>query len=144
MTSRAEAPDRSRDESPDRSPVGVLVVDDQLVFRQVAREVIDATPDFVLLGEASSGAHALAAVNELDPDLVLVDIRMPGMDGIETASQLTSAHPDSLVVLISIDEPPDVPTRISSCGARALVRKQDFGPALLHDIWGAYRPHDPA
>jgi DNA-binding NarL/FixJ family response regulator len=144
MTSRAEAPERSRGESPDRSPVGVLVVDDQLVFRQVAREVLDATPDFVLLGEASSGHHALAAMNELDPDLVLVDIRMPGMDGIETASQLTSAYPDSVVVLISIDQPPDVPMRISSCGARALVRKQDFGSAMLHDLWVAYGRESPA
>ena len=84
-------------------PVGVVVVDDQLVFRQVAHEVIDATEDFELLGEASSGAHALAAVDELDPDLVLLDVRMPGMDGIETAARLHERHPESVVVLITVD-----------------------------------------
>jgi two-component system, NarL family, invasion response regulator UvrY len=121
-------------------PVGVLVVDDQLLFRQVARQVIDATPNFVLLGEATSGQHALAAVEELQPDLVLLDVRMPGMNGIETATRLREAHPDAVVVLISIEEPPNVPARIASCGAAALVRKQDFGPALLRRIWGAHGP----
>ena len=131
MTTRPETPARD-------STVGVLVVDDQLVFRQAARDVIEATPDFVLLGEAASGAHALAAVEELHPDLVLVDLRMPGMDGIETATRLHSAHPDAVVVLISIEQPPNVPTRVASCGAATLVRKQDFGPALLRRVWGAY------
>jgi two-component system, NarL family, invasion response regulator UvrY len=131
MSTRSETPARD-------STVGVLVVDDQLAFRQAARAVIEATPDFVLLGEATSGAHALAAVEELHPDLVLVDLRMPGMDGIETATRLHSAHPDAVVVLISIEQPPNVPTRVASCGAATLVRKQDFGPALLRRIWGAY------
>jgi len=144
MDSRVSAPTHSSEEPQGRSPVGVLVVDDQLVFRQVAREVIDATPEFVLLGEATSGAHALAAVEELHPDLVLVDVRMPGMDGIETAARLSAEHPDSVVVLISIDEPPNVPLRISSCGAATLVRKQDFGPALLRRVWAAYSSPGPA
>src|SRR4051794_21222912 len=110
--------------------VGILVVDDQLVFRQVAREVIDATPEFEILGEAGSGPHAIAATDELSPDLVLLDVRMPGMDGIETAARLTAAHPEVVVVLISIDEPPYVPEEVASSGAAELVRKQDFGPAL--------------
>src|SRR2546423_9772017 len=89
--------------------VGSLVVDDPLVFRQVAREVIEATDDFELLGYATRGEHALAAVEELEPDLVLLDVRMPGMDGIATAEGLTSAYPDMTVVLISIEEPPNLP-----------------------------------
>src|SRR3954451_9912140 len=119
--------------SPDS--IGVLVVDDQLVFRQVAHEVIDATEEFELLGEAASGPHALAAVAELSPDLVLLDVRMPGMDGIETATRLHAAHPESVVVLISVDEAPNLPAGMSSCGAVTVVRKQDFGPALLRRVW---------
>jgi DNA-binding NarL/FixJ family response regulator len=118
--------------------VGILVVDDQLVFRQVAREVIDATPEFEVLGEAGSGPHAIAATDELCPDLVLLDVRMPGMDGIETARRLTAAHPEVVVVLISIDEPQYMPEEVASSGAAELVRKQDFGPALLRRVWQSH------
>ena len=124
----------------DRDLVGVLVVDDQLVFRQAAREVIDATPEFVILGEAGSGPHAIAATDELSPDLVLLDVRMPGMDGIETASLLHEQHPDSVVVLITVEEAPNLPGGLASCGAAELVRKQDFGPALLRRIWDSHAP----
>jgi DNA-binding NarL/FixJ family response regulator len=121
----------------------VLVVDDQLAFRQVARLVIDATPSFVLLGEASSGPHALAALDELHPDLVLVDVRMPGMDGIETAERLRAADAAPVVVLISIEEPPNVPSGVGSCGAAELVRKQDLGPELLRRVWADHGPSAP-
>jgi len=116
----------------------VLVVDDQLVFREVLREVIEATPAFELLGEAASGRDALVAVDELEPDLVLVDVRMPGMDGIETAAAVTSAHPEVVVVLISVEEPPDIPGGVGTCGAAELVRKRDFGPSLLRRLWTAH------
>jgi two-component system invasion response regulator UvrY len=119
--------------SPDS--IGVLVVDDQLVFRQVAHEVIDATEEFEMLGEAASGAHALVAVTELSPDLVLLDVRMPGMDGIETARRLHAQDPHSVIVLITVEEAPNLPAGLASCGAAELVRKQDFGPALLRRVW---------
>jgi len=118
----------------------VLVVDDQVVFRQVAHEVIDATRDFELVGEADSGPHALLAVAELAPDLVLVDVRMPGMDGIETATRMHAKQPRAVIVLITVEEAPNLPGGVSSCGAAELVRKQDFGPALLRQIWKAHGP----
>src|SRR3954451_2036961 len=108
------------------TPVGVLVVDDQLVFREAAREVIEATTNFELLGEAASGEQAIAAVAELYPDLVLVDVRMPGMDGIATATRICRDHPTSVVVLITIDEPPDVPGGVGSCGAGGVARQSGF------------------
>src|SRR3954465_8749243 len=118
--------------------VGVLVVDDQIVFRQVAHEVIDATEDFELLGEASSGPHGIVAIDELNPDLVLLDVRMPGMDGIETAARMHATHPTAVIVLITIEEAPNLPGGLSSCGASELVRKQDFGPPLLRRVWRAH------
>jgi two-component system, NarL family, invasion response regulator UvrY len=120
--------------------VGVLVVDDHRLFRQVAREVIEATAHFELLGEASSGEDALAVVPELDPDLVLLDVRMPGMDGIETAARLRSCCPASVVVLISVEEAANLPSSAASCGAAEVVRKQDFGPALLRRLWKTHHP----
>lgn len=123
--------------------VGVLVVDDQVVFRQVAHEVVAATDGFELIGEASSGLHALAAVAELEPDLVLLDVRMPEMDGIETATRMHAAFPEPVIVLITVEEAPNLPGGVPSCGAAELVRKRDFGPALLRRVWLAHRRPKP-
>lgn len=118
--------------------VGVLVVDDQAVFRSAVRLVIAATPEFELVGEADSGCHALAAAAELHPDLVLLDVRMDDMDGIETAQRLTVDQPASVVVLLSIEEPSNLPAGVASCGAAELLRKRDLGPALLRRVWGEH------
>ena len=115
--------------------VGVLTVDDQAVFRRVARLVIGATPGFRSLGEAVSGEEALSAVDRVHPDLVLVDVRMPGIGGIEAVRQIAAAHPETVVVLISIEEQDEIAGDAHLCGAAELVRKQDFGPNLLRRLW---------
>ena len=120
--------------------VGVVVVDDQLVFRQIAREVIALTPGFEMIGDAATGEQGLAVADELHPDLVLLDVRMPGIDGIETAMRLRAEQPHVVVVLVSIDEAPQLPRALSSCGAAELVRKQDFGPSLLRRVWSRHGP----
>jgi DNA-binding NarL/FixJ family response regulator len=126
----------SRNAGPE--PVGVLTIDDQAVFRDLARLVLSTTPGFESVGEMSSGQEALDAIDELKPQLVLVDIRMPGMDGIETARRISAASPDTVVVLISIEDPIDLPSAAGASGAAALVRKQDFGAALLRDLWAEH------
>ena len=115
--------------------VGVVTVDDQPVFRAAARAIIDATPGFRAIGEASNGIDAVKVVREVDPELVLVDVRMPGMDGIETSRRLKSAHPRSVVILISIEDAANVPSSAASSGAAALVRKQDLNRATLAELW---------
>ena len=124
--------------------VRVLTVDDQAVFRGVAREVIDATPGFETVGEAANGEEALAAVDRLRPDLVLLDVRMPVLDGIETARRLGASHPETLVVLISIEERKDLPWAARDVASIPLVRKQDFGPPLLKRIWREHGTHASA
>jgi two-component system, NarL family, invasion response regulator UvrY len=118
--------------------VGVVTVDDQAVFRAAARAMIDATPGFRAIGEASNGLDAVKLVCDTDPELVLVDVRMPGMDGIEISRRLTAAHPRSVVVLISIEDPPNVPSTAASSGAAALVRKQDLNRATLAALWSRH------
>jgi two-component system, NarL family, invasion response regulator UvrY len=115
--------------------IGVLAVDDQVVFLDVAREVVGATPGFNWVGGASSGEEALAAVEQLEPQFVLLDVRMPGMDGIETARRISDSHPDVVVVLISIEESPAIAPAIEASGAVALVRKQELCPAMLRRLW---------
>ena len=108
--------------------IRVLTVDDQAVFRGIAREVIDATPGFEAVGEAASGEEALEAVARLAPQLVLLDVRMPGLDGIEVARRLRVTHPDTVLVLISIEDWLDHPSAAQIAERVPLVRKQDFGP----------------
>lgn len=118
-----------------RVGIGVMTVDDHAAFRQAAREVIESTGGFEYLGEAGSGEEALALAGELDPDLVLVDVRMPGIDGFETARLLSAAHPASTVVLISTECLEEHSSGDGFSGAAAFVRKENFGPALLQRLW---------
>jgi DNA-binding NarL/FixJ family response regulator len=119
--------------------VRVLTVDDQERFRDVAREVIDASPGFELVGEAVSGDEALTSVSRLAPHLVLLDVRLRGMGGVEVARRLIATHADVLVVLLSIDEPIDIPSAARLNGSVTVVRKQDFSPRLLWRLWAEYR-----
>jgi two-component system invasion response regulator UvrY len=121
-------------------PVRVLTVDDQAVFRTAARDVIAATPGFEALAAATSGPEALALIESLRPDLILVDVRMPGMDGIATTRLLRDACPDAVVVLISLEDPVDIQPVAVGCGAATTVRKQDFSPTLLRRLWDEHRP----
>jgi two-component system, NarL family, invasion response regulator UvrY len=136
--------DREEVDVPSKAParndgaVSVLTVDDQPYFRDAARDVIGATPGFEPVGEVCSGSEALAVVDELRPQLVLVDVRMPGMDGIETTRRMKAVHPEVVVVLISIEDMANLPATANTSGAAALVRKQDFKPSLLRSLWTAH------
>jgi DNA-binding NarL/FixJ family response regulator len=116
-----------------------MTVDDQEVFRSAARAVVEATPGFESAGEPSSGEEALELVAAARPELVLVDVRMPGMGGLETARELSARHPELAVVLVSLDDPPTDtgPTEIP------FARKQDFGPGLLRSLWEAHGSRRP-
>jgi two-component system, NarL family, invasion response regulator UvrY len=115
--------------------VRILTVDDQAVFRATARDVVDATPGFTSVGEFGPGEEALTAIAEVDPELVLVDVRMAGMDGVEIARRIRSGGANTVVVLISVEDQVDLPEDIATCGAAAFVHKQDFGPDLLRRMW---------
>lgn len=79
----------------------VLLVDDQSLIRMGLRLVIDSEPDLEVVGEASDGAVALDQVAALDPDVVLMDIRMPGTDGIEATRRVVAEHPRSRVLVLT-------------------------------------------
>jgi DNA-binding NarL/FixJ family response regulator len=132
-TSQAARP--ARDEGAETRAVTVLAVDDQPVFLRAAQELIAATPGFEQVGQATSGPEALQMAASLDPDLVLLDVRMPGMDGIETAQRLADADRAAVVVLISLEA---VPELLLAASVAAHVRKQDLSVRALQEIWAAH------
>lgn len=116
--------------------VTTLIADDQLAFREALAELIDAMPGFVLVGRACTGEEAVAAVERVSPQLVLMDVAMPGMGGIAAARLILSRHPRMLIVLISIDHPALHPEARDLCrGEVTCARKQDLRPSELTRVW---------
>jgi DNA-binding NarL/FixJ family response regulator len=115
--------------------VSVLIVDDQAPFRAAARTVIVVSPGFDVAGEAESGEDAVAQAASLRPDLVLMDINLPGINGIEATRQITRAKPGTVVILMSTYKADDLPSDAMDSGASAYVHKEDFGPAIVRQIW---------
>jgi two-component system, NarL family, invasion response regulator UvrY len=111
--------------------VRVLVVDDQRLFRRAAAALVRSVDEFELVGEAETGEQAVELAALLRPELVLMDVRLPGIDGAEATRRILEELPDARIVLVSTYEAHDLPAAISGCGARALIRKQDLDAAAL-------------
>ena len=118
-----------------QAAVGVLIVDDQAPFRRAAKMVLAATPGFDVIGEAESGEEAVEMFDTLAPGLVLMDINLPGINGIEATRRITEAHPDATVLLLSTYQAADLPSGADSCGAAGYVNKEEFGPGVVLDLW---------
>ena len=117
------------------STVRVLIVDDQEAFRSAARLVVDMTDGFEVVGEAGSGEKALELVDLLRPELVLMDVKMPGIDGIEATSRIRRSHPWVRVVVLSTYD--EFESRAIDAGARSFVTKSRFGPEAMVTAWEA-------
>ena len=117
------------------SAVQVLIVDDQEAFRSAARLVVELTEGFDVAGEAATGEEGLSLVETLRPDLVLMDINMPGIDGLETTRRISQAYPETKVVIFSTYEANEYDSRARDAGAIAFVPKADFEPSVLTSTW---------
>jgi len=115
--------------------VSVLIVDDQLPFRMAARAVVRATKGFESVGEAKSGEEAIEMVGDLAPQLVLMDINMDGISGIEATRRICAQHSEVRVILLSTYDAEDLPADARDCGAIAYIHKEEFGPDVLRDTW---------
>jgi len=117
------------------SKVRVVIVDDSPLFRTIAAEVVEATGGFVVVGTVGSGEEALEALEQLQPDLVLMDVRLPGIDGVAAAQAAARLPHAPVVALLSADERPEIAEDPESHGATAFVQKQRFGPRMLRALW---------
>ena len=116
-------------------PVRVLIVDDQQPFLAALRAVVARLSEFTLVGEATSGEQAVELAAAMSPDLVLMDINMGGIDGLEATSQIVKARPETLVVLVSTYTLEQLPPHARSCGAVAYHNKDELSPRAVRRIW---------
>jgi DNA-binding NarL/FixJ family response regulator len=123
----------------DPRPVRLMTVDDQPHFHAAARAIIDCTPGFQHVGGSPDGPAALRDVVELDPDMVIVDVRMDGMDGMQVVEQLRAQDATRVLVLATTVETGELSGLARSCGAAALVRKHWLTPRMLRGLWIAHR-----
>jgi two-component system invasion response regulator UvrY len=117
--------------------VAVLLVDDQAPFRSAARAVLRRTEGFELVGEAASGPEAIELADALEPGLVLMDINMPEMNGVEATRRILAEHPRTVVFLCSTYDAADLPADAPTSGAAAYVPKEHLSPKTLLRLWAA-------
>ena len=112
----------------------MLIVDDLAPFRKVARAVVDASDGFEAVGEVDSGEAAVLAAGRLCPDLVLMDVNLPGIDGLEATRRIRARSGAPVVMLLSTWDTDD-DSRAVQCGAAEYIPKSRFGPELLAVAW---------
>ena len=123
----------------DQMVVRVLTVDDHESFRRAVRAVTEATDGFEEVGTACTGEAAISAATELAPDLVLMDVHLPGIDGCDASRAIVDRLPDTVVVLTSSTGDGLQGRSPASCSAAAFVRKDELRPRVLNELWEAHR-----
>ena len=117
--------------------VRVLIVDDQAPFRDVARLVVDLTEGFEVAGEAQTGEDSVEMARSLKPDLILMDVNMPGINGAEATKIILGEMSDVVILLLSTYEPAEYEPRAIESGAAAYIPKSAFDPDRLEAAWKA-------
>jgi DNA-binding NarL/FixJ family response regulator len=109
----------------------ILIVDDHPTFRQGLSFLIGEDPEFVVCGEADSAAHAIAAFGTLEPDIVVLDVAMPGMNGIELIKMILAQAPDLPILVVSMHDETLYALRALKAGARGYVMKGEATSSIL-------------
>ena len=121
-------------------PVRVLIVDDQEPFRTVARTVVELTDGFEVVGEAESGEESVRSARDLHPDLVLMDVNLPGINGLEATRQILAAAGErkpTVVLVLSTYEAEQYAPLAAEAGAADFIPKSEFSPDRLEAAWRA-------
>jgi NarL family two-component system response regulator YdfI len=119
--------------------IRVLIVDDHLVVREGLHTILEVSGDLEPVGEAANGAEAVRLVGELSPDVVLMDLRMPGMDGIEAIQQIKARYPVVEIVILTTYDDDEYIVQGLRAGARGYLLKDTGRQALFEAIRAAAR-----
>lgn len=111
----------------------VLIVDDHLSVRQSIRSILEGYADIRVVGEASNGLEAVMLMEKLHPCVVLMDINMPKMSGIEATALIRSGYPDTIIVGLSVNAGPENQERMTRAGAIGIIPKE-HAHDLLYDV----------
>jgi DNA-binding NarL/FixJ family response regulator len=117
--------------------VRVLIVDDQEPFRLAARMVVEATDGFEVVGEVETGEDSVRAADDLDPDLILMDVNLPGINGLEATRQILASSHRVVILILSTYEEEEYGPRAAESGAAGYIPKSSFGPDRLVEAWTA-------
>jgi len=117
-------------------PLRILLVDDHLLFRKGLAQLLDAQPDFEIVGEATDGLEAIEQAGRLNPDLILMDIRMPNCDGIESTRRVKAQMPEVQVVMLTVSEDEEDLTNAIRCGADGYLLKDLLPETLFQQLRG--------
>ncbi|MBC8333677.1 MAG: response regulator transcription factor [Anaerolineales bacterium] len=121
------------------APIRILIVDDHLIIREGLRLIFDTVPELELVAEAVNGQEALVHVDAHLPDLVLMDLQMPVMDGITAIETLRQTHPELAIVILTTYKEDDLLLRGLKAGARGYLLKDTDRETLINTIQAAAR-----
>ena len=119
--------------------IRILIVDDHQVVREGLRTILDTVDDLELVGEAGNGAEAIRLSAELEPDVILMDLRMPGVDGIEAIQKIKSTDPSPEIVILTTYDDDELILRGLRAGARGYLLKDVDRKVLFESIRAAHR-----
>ena len=123
-------------QKPDRvdTPLRLLLVDDQQLIREGLRTLLELEKGLVIAGEASDGAAAVQAYEQFTPDIVLMDVRMPRMDGVEATRRIRAAHPEARILVLTTFDEDELVFEAIRAGARGYLLKDVSGAELAAAI----------
>jgi two-component system nitrate/nitrite response regulator NarL len=120
------------------APIRLLIVDDHTLFRQGLHSLLHSEPQFQVVGEATDGAEGVQRAQDLKPDVILMDVQMPNMDGVEATRRLLEVMPQARIMMLTVSENDEHVLASIQCGARGYILKNAGAEELFQAIQKVY------